>query len=224
MNPAYYWSLYCLWNEGEPTRTRSPEKAQEVFQINAGIAKRLAAAHRDPFPRHLTNLYLSTRSSTHAEDARNRHRGGRCAMSSGSATAVSPNAAELANSRQWAAAKFEAGVEPFFSFTYDGKPSSQLLKTWEASRTSRTLDDRRTEHTIVYTDPTTGLVLRCVAIEYRDYPTVEWTLYFKNTAKQDSPILADIQALDIVVHRGRQGEFLLHHHAGSQANSADYQP
>ena len=147
-----------------------------------------------------------------------------CAMSSGSATAVSPSADELAKSRQWAAAKFEAGVEPFFSFTYAGKPSSQLLKTWEARRASRTLDDRRTEHTIVYTDPMTGLVLRCVVIEYRDYPTVEWTLYFKNTAKQDSPILADIQALDIVVHSGQQGEFLLHHHAGSQANSADYQP
>ena len=116
-----------------------------------------------------------------------------CAVWSGSAAAVSPSADELAKSRQWAAAKFETGVEPFFSFTYDGKPSAELLKTWEAKRASRTLDDRRTEHTAVYADPKTGLVLRCVAIEYRDYPTVEWTLYFKNTGKRDSPILADIK-------------------------------
>ena len=67
-------------------------------------------------------------------------------------------------------------------------------------------------------------MLRCVAIEYRDYPTVEWTLYFQNTGKQDSPVLADIKPLDIAVRRGQQGEFLLHHHAGSQANSDDYRP
>ena len=146
------------------------------------------------------------------------------AMSAGNATAVSPSADELAKSREWAAARLETGVAPFFSFTYDGKPSAELLKTWEAKRASRTLDDRRTEHSTVYTDPRTGLVLRCVAIEYRDYPTVEWTLYFKNTGKTDSPILADIQALDITLRRGQQGEFLLHHHAGSQANSDDYRP
>ena len=146
------------------------------------------------------------------------------AMSSGNAAAVSPNADELAKSRQWAAAKFETGVEPFFSFVYDGKPSAELLKTWETKRASRILDERRTQHTVAYTDPKTGLVLRCVAIEYRDYPAVEWTLYFKNTGKQDSPILGDIQALDVAVRRGQQGEFLLHHEAGSQANSDDYRP
>ena len=128
-----------------------------------------------------------------------------CALSAGIAAAVSPNADELAKSRQWAAAKFETGTEPFFSFTYGGKPSRELLKTWDVERTSRTLDDRRTEHTAVYTDPKTGLVLRCVAVEYRDYPTVEWTLYFKNTGQQDSPVLADIQALDVTLRRGRAG-------------------
>ncbi len=147
-----------------------------------------------------------------------------CVMSPGNAAAVSPTADELAKSRQWAAAKFETGVEPFFSFTYNGKPSAELLKTWEAIRASRRLDDRRSEHTTMYTDPKTGLVLRCVAIEYRDYPTVEWTLYFKKMGKQESPILANIQALDVTLHRGQQREFLLHHQAGSQANSDDYRP
>jgi alpha-galactosidase len=145
-------------------------------------------------------------------------------MWSGIAAAVSPNAAELAASRGWAAAKLESGAEPFFSFTYGGKPSAELLKEWEVQRASRPLDAKRTEHTVSYTDPKTGLALRCVAVEYRDYPTLEWTLYFKNTGRQDTPILADIRALDVTIRRGAQGEFLLHHNAGSQANSDDYRP
>ncbi len=98
------------------------------------------------------------------------------------------------------------------------------MKAWEVKRASRPLDDQRTQHTIACTDPDTKLVVRCVAIEYRDYPAVEWTLYFKNSGRKATPILADIRALDVAVRRGAQGEFLLHHHAGSQANSDDYRP
>jgi alpha-galactosidase len=74
------------------------------------------------------------------------------------------------------------------------------------------------------TDPKTGLVLKCVAIEYKDFPTVEWTLYFKNTGSSDTPIIESIQALDIHLDRGPEGEFLLHHGVGSQASRLDYAP
>ena len=148
----------------------------------------------------------------------------------------------MAESRRWAAATFEGkpaatapaverkyGVEPWFSFTYGGKPSTELLGTWELKRASRQLDNRRTEHTLTYTDPKTGLVVRCVGIEYRDFPTVEWTLYFKNTSDKDTPILADIQALDIQLKRtpgpsSEQTEFRLHHNVGSPCSQNDYQP
>lgn len=111
-----------------------------------------------------------------------------------------------------------------FSFVYDGKPSAEFLKSWEVKQSSREIDGKKTEYTITYTDPKTGLVLRCVAVEYSDYPAIEWTLYFRNTGKQDTPILSDIQALDTSIQRVEHGEFLLHHHAGSQANSDDYRP
>ena len=55
-------------------------------------------------------------------------------------------------------ARKRRGIEPFFSFTYDGKPSAELLKTWKLDRATRKLDDKRTEHTLTYTDPKTGLV------------------------------------------------------------------
>jgi alpha-galactosidase len=111
-----------------------------------------------------------------------------------------------------------------FSFRYGDKPSSDLLKMWESGRTSRRRDDQRTEHTLTYTDPQSGLVVRCVAVEYHDFPAVEWTLYFKNTASEATPILEDIQVLDTRFERGEDGEFILHHSKGSQATPTDFEP
>ena len=115
-------------------------------------------------------------------------------------------------------------AEPPFSFTYGGRPSSEFLKTWDLKRQARKLDDHRTEHTLTWTDAKSGLVLRCVGVAYDDFPTVEWTLYFKNTGTADTPVLSDIRALDMSVDRRTDGEFLLHHAAGSQAARSDYGP
>ena len=117
----------------------------------------------------------------------------------------------------------EPGKAPF-SFVYDGRPSAELLPTWTCTRTAVALDAVRTQHVVTYTDPKTALELRCVAIEYLDFPTVEWTLYFKNTGTQDTPIIEGIQALDLGMERGDTGEFLLHHNIGSPANGSDYGP
>lgn len=64
--------------------------------------------------------------------------------------------------------------EPFVSFNYGGRPSSEFLSDWEDERSSRPLDAARREHTLVYTDPATQLQVRCAGVEYLDFPTVEW--------------------------------------------------
>jgi alpha-galactosidase len=145
------------------------------------------------------------------------------------AAAIAPTADELAQSRGWAAARFDAAktaadFAPFFSFTYDGKPSTEFLKTWELKKSSRQLDDKRKEYTLTFTDPKTGLELRCVGVEYLDFPTVEWTLYFKNTSDKDTPILADIQALDDNFARPAQGEFVLHYAQGDTCAANAFRP
>ena len=54
---------------------------------------------------------------------------------------------------------------------------------------------------------------------------MEWTLYFRNTGDKDTPILADIQAIDVSLDRRPDGaDFLLHHHVGSIAAPHDYKP
>ncbi len=115
-------------------------------------------------------------------------------------------------------------TSPPFAFTYGGKPSAEFLRTWELHRSSQPLDAQRTEYDLTYTDRKTGLVVRCVGVAYHDFPTVEWTLYFKNAGTEDTPILQDIQALDTRFKRSSGGEFLLHHFQGSYATSTDYAP
>jgi alpha-galactosidase len=159
------------------------------------------------------------------------------------AKAVAPTSDELSTAHQWAAARFQGRQEipkpqpalpneqraPIttnapFSFSYNGRSSAELLKEWPLERVARESGPSRTEHTLTWTDPHTGLQVRCVAVEYHDFPTVEWTLYFKNTGTNDTPILEGIQALELGLARGTNGEFLLHHNIGSPADGNDYGP
>ena len=86
-----------------------------------------------------------------------------------SAVTVTPS--EMSEARQWLAAHFEAageGQTPAypFSFRYAGQASAELLKSWKCERTSKKLDEQRTEYTLVWSDPGSGLSVRCVAVEY----------------------------------------------------------
>ena len=88
-----------------------------------------------------------------------------------------------------------------FSFVYDGKPSTEFLKTWKRNDTTEILADGRIRRVLVFTDPKTGLEVTCTATEFTEFPTCEWTLAFKNTGTADTPILENIQAADLSVTR-----------------------
>ena len=115
-------------------------------------------------------------------------------------------------------------AEPFFSFTYDGRPSAEFLSSWPLERASERVDDARTKHTLTYRDPATGLVVRCACIAYHDFPSVEWTLYFKNEGAAATPVLSDIMAADTAFSRAGEGEFVLHAHKGDNCVPDSYEP
>ncbi len=115
-------------------------------------------------------------------------------------------------------------VDPPFSFRYGGAKSRDLLNNWKVERSSRQLDTQRTEYAVTYKDPGSGLLVRCTGVAYQDYPTAEWTVYFKNTGTTRTPILEDIQAIDTRFEHDGQGEFVLHHNKGAPATPNDYQP
>jgi len=140
------------------------------------------------------------------------------------AQAVAPTASEreLANRFAERLSGEAAGLP--FSFTYAGKPSSEWLKAWKRSESTERLDEARTRKTITWADLATRLEVRLEAVAYSDYPAVEWTVYFRNSGQNDSPILENVAALDASWQRNGDDEFLLHHAYGSQAGPQDYGP
>ncbi len=118
---------------------------------------------------------------------------------------------------------------PPFSFVYAGKPSAELLPSWSVERAETALDECRVQRTLICRDPQTGLAVRCVSVEYRDFPVVEWTVFLRNDGTADTPLLEDIQALDRTTQRwafppAPGCEWSLHHFTGSPCTPEDYEP
>jgi alpha-galactosidase len=111
-----------------------------------------------------------------------------------------------------------------FSFTYGQASSEALLPGWSRTAKTTRLDAAQVEQVIAWQDPQTGLQVRCRAVEYHDFPAVEWTLYFRNTGARETPILSDIHALDIRLTRKPGGEFVLHYNAGDNYSAGSYEP
>jgi alpha-galactosidase len=110
------------------------------------------------------------------------------------------------------------------SFVYDGQPSEKLLAKWPKKAATAKLDDYRTERTITWADPNTGLEVRCVLVQYSDFPVVEWTGYFRNTGKDKCPILEKIQALDLRLGPLPAESFVLRGIRGDDCGPTSYQP
>jgi alpha-galactosidase len=133
-------------------------------------------------------------------------------------------AEEMRKKAAWVKERLFAANPPF-SFLYGGKPSGDLLATWPKKTATESLDRLRTQHTFTWTDPQTALEVRCVAVEYADYPAVEWTVWLTNAhATANTPILEAIQGLDVTFERGGDGGFTLHRWLGDSALPKSYQP
>jgi alpha-galactosidase len=103
-----------------------------------------------------------------------------------------------------------SNVAPF-SFEYDGHPGAKSLQRWARSSKTRQLDKTRKEYTVTWRDPGTDLEVRYVTVEYSDFPVVEWTVYLKNQGRTDTPILSNIQALDIALQHPIKEDLSLHY-------------
>lgn len=93
------------------------------------------------------------------------------------------------------------GTEVPFSFTYNGVSSHEFLSTWKRDASSKSKDDRIVD-TVRWTDPATGLSVVAEVTSYTRYPAVDWVLYFENTGAKDTPIIEDMQALDVRLRSG----------------------
>lgn len=132
------------------------------------------------------------------------------------AAAIEP--ADASAAQAWVADAIERAAAGPFSFVYGGKPSAELLPGWKVQREMKDGQFR-----IAWTCPDTGLEVRLEGAALADSPTVEWVVYLKNTGASDTPILEDIQALDVVVPT-TNGDPTLHYAKGATCSIEDYRP
>ena len=150
------------------------------------------------------------------------------------ALGATPGSDEIANATAWSKEIFgfsaqhhpqnTNGTDLPFSFTYGGKSSRDFLASWKTKRHFASFDKQRERCISTYTDPETKLQVRCEAVAYSDFPVVEWTLYFKNTGKQRTPILTDILSTDTGFQCPEKGEYTLHRHRGDFNTADSYEP
>lgn len=114
-------------------------------------------------------------------------------------------------------------LRPPFSFIYNGKHSAGLLPGWKLQVKVGDAEGATREQEITYSDAATGLVARIAATVFRDFPAVEWVMYFRNDGDADTPILEEIQALDAPL-RSAEGDPIIHYARGATCSMNDFMP
>ena len=103
---------------------------------------------------------------------------------------------DLRKARAWFEDFLSAPEHLPISFDYDGKEVRGIPATWNPTRRVRRIDANIIETIFEGRDGATGLALRVEALEYQDYPVVEWTAWLTNTGEAPTPIISDIQGID----------------------------
>lgn len=111
-----------------------------------------------------------------------------------------------------------------FSFQYGDVASEDVLARSTRHAESTVLDGQRTATTLTWKDPETGLEIRWAGLEYRDFNTVEWTVYLKNTSDTATPIIEQLRGIDTALEHGPGTDFVLHHNRGDNLKPTAYEP
>ncbi|MCL5099037.1 MAG: alpha-galactosidase [Candidatus Omnitrophica bacterium] len=135
-------------------------------------------------------------------------------------------AEEMSRARQFVESSFalETQDQRPFSFVYNGRSSAELLPRWQPRLRLEKQTDQCFERALAFADPQTQLAVRCVVTVYRDFPAVEWTLYFKNEGSKTTPILEQVQPMDGSVPLEAGVTPKLYYAEGSHALITDFQP
>lgn len=111
-----------------------------------------------------------------------------------------------------------SGNAPAFSFRYMGKPSSELLPTWNVTQS-----EARGRITRVFTDPQTGLRVSCEITRFEELSAVEWVVRATNTGTADTPLIENLLPLD-AAFSGMDREVIVHHSLGDSNSERSFAP
>jgi len=128
--------------------------------------------------------------------------------------------AEKSRAGQWLQGAL--GSTPPFTLRYDGIPSARLLNQWLVNRRTIATDDGTIQHSVIYRDAATGLECELELTEYPESPTMEWLVRFRNTGTANTPIISEIQALDMVQKCSDKSNARLYYSKGTQSQIDDF--
>ena len=141
---------------------------------------------------------------------------------------VTNTPAELSGNHDWVVQNFLTATNPVpFSFTYNSVAStgSNLFSTFVRLKTvTNSLDANRHQYILQWTNSTDGLGVTCVAVEYFDFPVVEWTVYLTNNSAANTLVLTNIQALNTTFSRADGPEFVLNGNDGDHNSVDSFKP
>lgn len=128
---------------------------------------------------------------------------------------------DMAQARSWTGAFSAAPSQLPFSFLYSGKKTDGIPAAWRPVIKTRRIDSNILETVYEGADSDSGLTIRAEVLEYRDFPVVEWIVWFANDGEETAPLLSDIQAMDATFAGERP---VLHHCNGDFCSEEGYTP
>ncbi len=108
-----------------------------------------------------------------------------------------------------------------FDFQYGERSAQAFFRDCEVTLAPVTRGPGKAIYHATYRDRVTQLALSLELTAYSDFPAVEWIWRIKNHGAQDTPILRDIQALELV-WAAQATEKILHHSRGSDSSLNDF--
>ena len=106
------------------------------------------------------------------------------------------------------------------TFKLDGVEYRGIPQMFSPKVTRKIIDSRINMYNI-YGKDENGLEVNVEYYEYRDYPVVEWTVFFTNSSDKNSVRLSDLNALDIILE-GESPRFV--YLTGDKCSIEDYEP
>jgi alpha-galactosidase len=119
--------------------------------------------------------------------------------------------------------EFWPGEQMPFSFTYGGISSEKFLLGWKRRAKSHRLPQRIIRE-IHWSDPQTALQVSATVTVFDDFPAADWYLRFENDGAGDTPILENVQALDVILNRSPEHDLTLDQINGDDASERSFVP
>ncbi len=112
-----------------------------------------------------------------------------------------------------------------FGFVYDGNDAETLLPQWAKRQETKRLDNGRSLTTASWTDKKTGLTVICETTRFEGFPAVEWLVRFRNDGVATTPIIENVQAMDLSLDTPlADGRFVVHQLNGAPSDPSDFEP